>query len=200
MNLDDLKQDWQNQPVSRENIMEIANAVKAKAKSFESNIFWRDVTEITAAVVVLPVFAVMFYMTSGLMRFGAGVVIFGVLEIVAVLLWAQKKDRPLKHDLPVREYCQQELQRVNRQIMLLENALWWYAAPTTLGVLFILLGNPVMALVWENAYIAVLMGAIFMCVILFALGIAVINRRASRKNLHPLRESLLSMIQQSEVE
>ena len=189
MNLDDLKSEWQKSDLPTPHFDEFAAEVKVRTRKFESQLFWRDMREIAAAIFVVFAFSGWFLqMTNWISRIGAAVVILGAIEIAIVLQWARRKGRIEDADVPLRDYCHAELGRVDRQIRLLENLAWWYIAPLLFGCFLILEGHPT-----ARFYRKLGLYGFMLAVAWFGIWL---NRRATRVYLRPLRESIAGLLKE----
>ncbi len=188
MNLDDLKPGWQSEDLSGPRFDEIAASVKQKGAKFESDIFKRDMTEAAAAVFVFVAAApAMLFGPNMMFRFGFLLMMLGTIEVVIVMTLARRKDRLLSADLSLREYCQIELRRIDRQIWLLEHVLWWYIGPLFLGAPFVILGVP------SPIFSKVIVGVLFLIV---GWAVYLLNQQGARVQLRPLRDSIASVLAQ----
>ncbi|MGV3485539.1 MAG: hypothetical protein ACO1RT_14070 [Planctomycetaceae bacterium] len=183
MNLDDFKQPWQNQ--QRElggQVDHVITAVRSRMSWFDRVIWWRDLRESLAAVLVFVWFgSYVVWSDEWLARAGAILVMLACVAIVAVLNWARLTGRIAKPGLSLQDYCAAELGRVDRQIWLLRYVNWWYTGPIFLGVAVQLLGMapPPQVL-------------IFSLIMLLPLGVFIhwLNQRAVVTQLMPLRDEL----------
>ena len=192
MNLDDLKPDWQRADFSGSQFNEIAASVKQKGTKFESDIFRCDMIEAAAAgFVVIVAMPAALYGPSLMFRIGFLLVILGAIEVVIVMASVRRKDRLPTADLSLREYCQIELRRIDRQIWLLEHVIVWYIGPLFVGAPFVVLSVP-----------APLMFHVLFFVFAFGTGCFVywLNKRGARRELRPLRDSIASVLAQCNAE
>src|SRR4051794_11597881 len=115
--------------------------VQMRASKFEKTILRRDLIETAAAVVVILFFGFFLYQVSlpGVAKLGLALMIAGAMEVVVVLHWTRRQERP-RHDSPLTEYCAAEIKRIDRQIWLLRNVNWWYTGPLLLGACVLVFG------------------------------------------------------------
>lgn len=180
--LDDAKDAWQaadpsgEVPVSEERLL---RRVKAEAEAFDERLRRRDRREMIAAGLVFLFFATMLLDPSWVVRIGA-LIVMGSSGVVAwVLRRARGRERDPAPDRPLAERIRAEREKVDTQIRLLENVLWWYLAPMMVGLGLIVLGDE--GLSWftlgYGAAVAVLCGAVYY-----------LNQRTVRRSLRPRRE------------
>ena len=197
MNLDDAKELWSSEPESATDPMtthtlsesEILRLVKEKAHAFDKKIWRRDLWESIAAVVVFLAFAWMLQDPSWVVRTGALTVMAGSVYIFWRLRRARRRHADDALDRPVAEVLRAEREKVNEQIHLLKNVLWWYIAPLALGVLLVTIGDNG----WSGFTIGYAVVVVLGSAIIYAL-----NQRAVRRCLHPRREELTRLLDQVE--
>jgi hypothetical protein len=155
-----------------------------RLRRLRRGLFWRDVRELAAALVLFPVFAwigwIGYLRREPLMPLlGIGLTLAGLLVITAVLFWARRPRAAAES--PMREHLRAELARLDRQILILRHVAWWYVAPIMVGV---------------NLFIAGARGArstfaITFAIVSLALSIFIVwlNRTGARQ-LRALREPL----------
>ncbi|MBI4907008.1 MAG: hypothetical protein HY820_25505 [Acidobacteria bacterium] len=128
MELDQFKSVWQSQDPGPEQRLRERVAATGRV------IVTRDRVEISAVVVLILIFAVMFWLVRApLARFGALWTIGASIHVGARLYLTRRRTPPLDPSLPVREYCEREISRVQDQIRLLQTAGVWYVLPLLTG-------------------------------------------------------------------
>lgn len=182
MNLDDLKTPWHSmqKQCDTARIDEIASRVGSKMSRFDHCIRRRDIIENLAAALVIVVFSITLVKCNDWVTFaGAIIVVCAAIEIVVVLNFTRMYS-PTPVGLPLAEHCKKEVEKVDRQIFLLRNVLWWYVGP-------LMLGCCVMAFAEDS-----LIASTISCGLYVAFGLFVywINQRAVAKQLLPLRQEL----------
>jgi len=192
MELDDLKGAWANagQTAGGASLDELI----PRLGRLRRGLLWRDVREIVAAVALFPVFA---WIGSrppipGTARIGFGLVLVGLLLIVAVLIWARRPRASVGSS--VGEHLSAELAHLDRQIFILRHAAWWAVGPITIGVNLIIASARGIHSIFAIAYLIVTVAA----------GVFLIwlNRRGAQR-LRPLRDSLrraLEAVRESQIE
>ncbi len=183
MNLDDFKAPWQEQQRELDQQVDhVVKAVRNRMSSFDRVIWLRDLRETMAAVGVSVWFGVSFFRQDlWVAKLGAMIVVLASLMIIVVLNWTRLTGRVARLGQTVRDYCTNELNRVDRQIWLLKNINWWYTGPIYLGVTIEMLGllSPSQLL-------------IFVSTILIPMGWLIhwLNQFSVRTELMPLRNEL----------
>ena len=137
MTLDDYRDVWQEQEPSDDfdDLEEVLNDMKERSEEYDRTIFWRDVREIGAAVLVAGFFGWTAVSAETLLtRIGALIVV----AAAGLIVWKLRATRESGEDemagRPVAERLKAEIERVEDQIRLLENVLWWYLAPMGAGL------------------------------------------------------------------
>lgn len=146
MTLDEYRDAWQEQELDdeHEDIEEVLSDVKERSEEYDRTIFWRDVREIGAAVLVGGLFGWWAVSAEALLaRIGALIVVAGAALVVWKLRRARGPDAEELAGRPVRERLEAELEKVETQIELLESVLWWYLGPVGLGLVVIVLSGGV---------------------------------------------------------
>ena len=195
MNLDDAKELWSSDEPTDESTMstrslsesDILHRVKERSRAFDRKIWWRDLLESGAALVVFVAFAWIAWDAPGLVRAGALIVMGGS----AYIFWRLRRART-RHDTasparPVAERLRVERAKVDAQIHLLETVAQWYLAPLATGALLIVVGSDGVS--WSAAgQIAIVLAA--------AAGIYALNQQAVQQELQPRREELTRLLDQ----
>lgn len=129
----DMTNVWRNQPMKSAEIS-LAEICR-KANKFEKQIFWRNLREYVAGVVVIAFFG--YYISifhAALTRAGCGLVIAGTL-FVGFTLHKRGPSKAIPADLAISscsEFLRKELQR---QCDLLSSVWLWYLLPFVPGLL-----------------------------------------------------------------
>jgi hypothetical protein len=179
MELDDLKDAWgsagQAGGASLDELI-------PRLRRMRRGLLWRDAREIVAAAAGFPVFVWIGSRPEvrGAARIGVGLVLAGLLLIVAVVLWARHPRARIGSSMG--EHLRAELTLIDRQISILQHVAWWSVAPVVVGC---------------DLFVAGLRGAHSMFAVVYAIvtigaGVFLIwlNRRGAHR-LRPLRDSLL---------
>ena len=148
-NDNDMTNIWRNQPMESAEIS-LAEICR-KADKFERRIFWRNLREYVAGVVVIAFFG--YYISifhSPLTRAGCGLVIAGTL-FIGLTLQKRGPSKAIPADLAIRsctEFLSKELQR---QCDLMRSVWLWYLLPLVPGLLVFESGLLAQALQQVNA-------------------------------------------------
>lgn len=196
MNLDDAKDLWTSDhnsdspPMSAHSLSddELLHTVKEQARSFDKRIWRRDLLESIAALAVFLFFSwTLLQAPSWWGRAGALIVMAGSAFVFWRLRRARTRYDAPTSDRPVAEVLRTERAKVEEQIQLLDNILWWYLSPLVLGVLLIIVGSNGWS--WGTLLQT---GA----VLLIAAAIYVLNQRGRRCTFEPRREKLTRLLEQ----
>ena len=161
---------------------DIVARMKKRMRKFDRTIFWRDVRELAACVFVFIGYWINYYYNSStITRAGCVVIMVAAVFIALKLLYAHRGQRRFRHPASIREFLQGEVEKVSRQIRLLETVVWWYLLPLFIGMGLYSWGR---AADWSDKI--VLLGVnLFVYAFIYWL-----NRYAARKSLRPLKEQL----------
>ena len=162
--------------------------VQSESRRLDRRIRHRDARELIAAAVGASVIAPAMFGGPVIVRVGAAVIIVGLAFITLRLARARQAGRlTADFSVSVAESLRAELRRVDAQIALLDSVLWWYVAPIAVGAFMVVAGNRGASL-FTVAYGVVL--------VFLAWGIVALNRRASRRTLHPRKAELNTLLAQ----
>jgi hypothetical protein len=129
---DRLKTVWQNQP--SEGIRMSVEEIRHRAGKFQKKVYWRNVRENVAALIVVVAFGYHFWQTSDtLTRVACGLIIAGTLYVMWRLhQWGASRSVPAEMGLASGlEFHRRELAR---QRDLLRKIWSWYLAPVIPGL------------------------------------------------------------------
>lgn len=180
MELDDLKGAWANagQTAGGASLDELI----PRLRRLRRGLFWRDAREIVVAAVAFPFVIWIGLRLQGhfVARIGVGVMLAGLLLIVAVIVWARRPRA--RAGSSVGEHLRAELTLLDRQISILHHVAWWYVAPVFVGANLLVAGLAGAHSVFAIAYV----------IATLAVGVLLVwlNRRMA-DSLRPLRDSLL---------
>lgn len=195
--LEDAKARWQSHDESYEgesaespmSEAQILNLVKQQSKAFDAKIRRRDRRESIAAVLVFLFFSLMLLDPSWMVRAGALIVMASSAFVYWTLRRTRTRHATSQPGRPVADVLRAERTKVEAQIRLLENILWWYIAPLAIGVVLVVAGDEGAS--WFTfgyaAFVVILGGVIYY-----------LNQRAVRRDLRPRREELTRLLQQVE--
>ena len=147
--------------------------LETRARKFDQTIFWRNVREYGASVIVAGVFALIAaHSKTRLEQVGNAIVSAGALWIIGFLwLMQRSKEAPLPESSG-EAYKNALLSKYDRQILLLRTAWAWYVLPLSVGLVVSSLGN-------EHAPVMGYVLAGFMVV--FGVAIGMVNWSAAKK-------------------
>ena len=181
MNASELEQLWRTQrpfEPSSENIAQIAGSVSALDRKFRRRIWWRDLREI-AAVIILAVW----FGLSG-QTWLRWLAVASVLFVASWFIRSRIIVRPAREIPSVTERLQQMIRETETQIHLLRSVLWWYLLPCAVALFVMVLDSPPRN--FSSSQLLIFVGP----VIPFFLAIYWLNQWAVRKKLVPQRENL----------
>ena len=197
MTFDELQNSWKSQENDFKLKIEpeiLLKEVKRNNKNFESTIFWRDVREVGACFLLIPVF-LHFGIKSGLWPlYLLAVICLGVgLFMIIDRILQRRKSQPPSNSL--FDYINSSLFQVNHQIWLLKNVLWWSLAPFGIGI-FIWYSQCMKNAIRDNLPIKVPF-FILVCIIgtvFVFLGVYRLNQLAVQKYLRPRKNELEELL------
>lgn len=185
MEMDRFKAAWQQQPLegaATKDTEDIMREVLQRAARLQGQVRQRDLLETSSAVVVMAVFGVLaWYLPQPMARAGAIIVVLACVQVI-VRLHGTRTRRATAPNATARQFCADELERIDDQIALLSSVGTWYVAPLLGGVVVFEVGLVGGTL---HGAVLVLIAAIMGVVIYWA------NRRAVTRDLLPIRADLL---------
>lgn len=145
MNFDDLQQAWQRDAAAASTPSvdpQLLAQVRRGSRDFALSIFWRDVREVGAAVLVAGVFGkvALDAQAEGSPAWPAWVAAVLPLLVAAFMLldrWVMRRRTAAQGDTLVAE-LERAAAAVRHQIWLLRNVLWWYLLPLGASVFFLM--------------------------------------------------------------
>ena len=193
MTFDELQNTWQSQSNLKLKIDSdtLLREVKRNKRNFEFAIFWRDVREVSVAVMLF-----FFFLYFGIKHS------LWPLSLLAILcLWVsvfmvidrvvQKRRQPCLSD-SLFICIKSSLAQINHQIWLLRNVLWWYLAPLGAGLIIWFSYCGLIVIISEEPslrYLLFILACIVGTICLYW-GIYWLNQMAVRKELLPRKEEL----------
>jgi len=181
MNASELQHLWQRQQpieLSPENIAQITATVDTVDRKFRRKIWWRDLREI-AAVLILAVW----FGLSG-QTWLRWLAVASVLFVGAWIIRSRIVVRPDREMPSVIERLQQMIRETETQIHLVRSLLWWYLLPCAVALFIMVLDSPPRHL--SSSQLLIFLSPM----ILLFLVIYWLNQSAVRKKLVPRRENL----------
>ena len=140
MSFDELQIAWQQQRATQAKTDVNADTlrdVRAKSRAFTRTLFWRDVREVLASLLVAGVFGNIGWQAhqEGAVSWPAWVAAASALGVGIYFLidrWIMRR-RAAPRGADLRTELNRAISEVEHQIWLLRNVLWWYLAPLALG-------------------------------------------------------------------
>jgi hypothetical protein len=184
MSDEELKNLWRQPltPPSSGTATDVVAGMRKRMRKFDKTIFWRDVRELAACVFVFIFFAVYYFrVATALSRAGCVVIVLSAVFIAGKILAAHRMKRRNLVSASVRDFLLGEVEKVSRQIRLLETVVWWYLLPLFIGVELFSWGG---AAPVQDKVVNLVVTLFVYAVLYWA------NRYAARKSLRPLKEQL----------
>lgn len=170
--------------------------LQSNMENLHKKIKFRDFREITAAIIVIPIF--IYY---------AVIIPYPITKIASILIivWScyvvfklrqTNKNKPSEYHENYLVYLEKNRHYLQEQKELLDNIFWWYIAPFLFCMgLFVIgfLGNPDRA----NWVLTTLIGGVVLSVVIY-----IMNKRASKKEYEGRInkiEALLKMMKSTEI-
>ncbi|MDA8563330.1 hypothetical protein N9L06_02650 [Mariniblastus sp.] len=199
MTFDELKESWKSQNAGALSIQQretLVMQVCRRAERHASYIRFRDWRETIAALLTLGAFAFLTLfkiddiVSSAMAWLGGVIVVIATLHILYRYHWARMIEGANDPDASVRDYCQTEVRRLDHQIWLEKNIVWWHLLP--------LLGGTA---IWGIGMSGIDKSLPFYLGLLVATGIASHwwCQRNIRRKLLPLRKELLELSAENDV-
>lgn len=170
---------------------ELLGFVKERSKAFDDAIRKRDRRETIAAAMVFLFFLSFVFVAdpSWLTQVGVGLVLAGSALSVWMLRRARRRPMDASAALPLAEVLRSEREKVERQIRLLRNVLWWYIGPLAIGVVLVVVGTD--GLSWYTVGYTVLVAVV--SAVIYRL-----NQREVQRELLPRRQELTRLLHELE--
>lgn len=184
-----LKQLWLHSCESQQldiNPDQLLQSIDLSVAKMERLVRRRDRREIGAAVCMIPIFLYcMFIFVNPFAKTGAAIITAGCLLSIARILRAKKAIVREDASSAVIFYLQVSLKKVQNQVKLPDTVLWWYLLPLSTGVLclFYSFSMPIAIKIIYTIVVVAMGGFIYF-----------LNKRAVRKYLRPLEQSLTSAL------
>lgn len=190
MNFDELQSAWKQRQsdLDDDRIDALAQRARSRSSWLEVVLWWRDLRESVAALAVMAFFSYVLFDADGwVTKSGAVVILLGSVLALVVLYWA-RRSRP-QHAQPLNEFCAAQLDRIDRQILILRNVTWWYSGPLIAGACLIVIGRG------ELPWLTAIMCA---CFIAFGWFVHWLNQRAVEQTLVPLHQEMTEICSELE--
>ena len=193
MNPSELENIWNEQgeiKPDQKDIAKIAAAVRSGDRKFRRTIWWRDLREIGAALILAAVFG-----NVGQTWF-RWIAVASCLFVAGFLIRSRVGERFRADQASVADQLQQMIRGTETQIRLLRSVFWWYLLPCAIGTVAIVLDR---ASAHAHDHLPrrvdpFHLPIFFATMIMLAIGVYWLNQRAVRKQLEPRRASLRQML------
>lgn len=193
--LDNLKRVWQQQPIDK--TVELFNKknsitdIKKKAEAFNKSIFWRDIRESFAAVILCIIFIYQgFHSSNSVYKAGCFISAAGCIFIAIFLYIKKMQFSKTDYTEDINHNLKNSLSQVNAQIWLLRNVFWWYLLPLIPGIFIQNFTHESISKVWIFNIVTVLI-----LILVYWL-----NQWAVKKSLLPLKSDLEAIISETELQ
>ncbi|HEV2803366.1 MAG TPA: hypothetical protein VGW57_00415 [Chthoniobacterales bacterium] len=187
MNASELEQIWKRQnslEPTPENIAQVAAAVHSVDQKFRRKIWWRDVREVGAALVIAAVFAI-----NGRTSL-RWIAVASCLFVAGFIIRSRIAAKSRAAKVSVVDRLRQMIRETEIQIRLLRTVLWWYLLPLGAATIIMVLdraaasGRPLSK--FDPAFLTRFLSVMGV----FYLAVYWLNQHAVRKHLEPRRASL----------
>lgn len=194
-----IAQNWKpKQPEMEENMTQIIEQTRKRAKALARATFWRDLREITAGLCIAAFFLVFAFYFEGTVSAGAltmALCASGVSLFLGYTRWKQRQeDRQPRHSL--KEALEWDLRALQRQYNLLRSVTWWYLAPLAFGMAVFIVSVQISLDQPDYEFVGFYS---VVCVLLFAT-IDYLNRHTARKRFLPEVNAVQDLIRNLEAE
>lgn len=184
MHDDELKKMWQSAPqqefVQFINSKENLKDMNAKIQKLDRAIEWRNLREITVAVLLIAVFLRTFFVAeSGLLKLGSGMVVLGILFIIYKLVAARLSRKLPDVSVSIREQLEHSRTYLSTERKLLDNILYWYILPITIPCIIMVISYEWQ--IWAKVGYILIVG----CIMFFAYRL---NKKGTKQFDEPIRE------------
>jgi len=192
MTFDQLKDKWQNQPEKvdpKVDPEQLLKQVKRNTTTFDVVIFWRDFREAGIALLL-----VLLILTSGLGCWQDFLLCFGCLFVAGFIIidrFKQKSKNPGNVESLIT-CIKYGIEKVDHQIWLLKNVLWWYLLPLAIpvGITFIYGFIKAGGISNDIGGAKALLFVLGLCIFVYLL-----NQLAVKHDLIPRRKELLELLE-----
>ena len=192
MNPDELKTVWQSQMRGQRlafNAEELLQQLQRNKKNFETMIFWRDLREVSVALVMVPLWI---WIGVGTKSPWTWYLCIPALLWIAGFMLVDRTHQRRREPKPVealRDCIENSLAQVKHQMWLLRNVLWWYLLPiaAALAAFFAQVTWQRMGGGWR---VGLTMAGVVSVAGLILWRVYWLNQTAVRKSLEPRRREL----------
>jgi hypothetical protein len=195
MSFEDLQNTWRSQDAAGAvtiNVDALLNEVRRNQRHFRATVFWRDVREVGAALVLAVFFSYQGFLHHQWAEYVVAFACLGVGIFMMADRLIQRRKQPATNN-SLKTCIESSLDQVNHQIWLLKSVFWWYLLPlgAALGILISYWS-------WQTrnsglkAVIVWLISALIIALVYW--GIYRLNQSAVRNDLEPRRRELETLL------
>ena len=198
MTFDELREPWKSGNAGVLSVGQretLVMQVCRRAERHASYIRSRDLRETIGFLVLMGMLAFIMFqnktvVSSTMTWFGLAIIVIASSHILYRFHWARMIEGANDPDVSVRDYCRTEVRRLDHQIWLHKNIVWWHLLP--------LLGG---AVIWFIGMVGIGGSSVFYLGLLVATGIASHwwCQRNVRRKLLPLRKELQELATENDL-
>lgn len=196
MGFDELQRTWQSQqsePTIAIHPDTLLKLVQRNKRSLERAVFWRDVGEVGASILLATGCVVLVTRGLGWPYYVLAVSAAWVGGFMVVNRILQRRNTPVLHE-PLVACIHSSLAQVNHQIWLLSHVFWWCLLPLGVGMLFawadcVYLLRPRL---WID--LPIFLGLFVLCAVVLS-GVYCANQRCVREELRPRQQELEALLE-----
>lgn len=184
MELEELKHIWKQQkpsPNMELSKKELLILLNNKMISFDKEIRSRDRIELIVGLIVAVVFTFYFFMSPSIwIKTGSAVIVLSSFFIIYWLKTGQpKRIKEPSYNHSINQHLKLEFYNVQTQKKMLENIIWWYIGPLSIGLILVSFGFPL-----THQLISITV------IITVDIGIWYLNQKTVARRLDPLITSI----------
>jgi hypothetical protein len=194
MNFEEMQSAWKSQGSGEKMMIDadvLLKEVRRNQRNFRATIFWRDVREVGAALLLTVFFAYRGLRNDAWTDGAVALACFWIGLFMIMDRVMQRRKQPASND-SLKACAEGSLFAVKHQIWLLKNVFWWYLLPLAAA-----LAISKAVSIWHSREIhsALTGGCIYvLVVVLLYRGIYRLNQWAVRKSLEPRRQELETLL------
>lgn len=166
--------------------------IQSSIDSFNKTVKYRDLREIMAAIIIIPIFGYyLFTLPSLISKLASGLFIVWAIYVVFRLLKTRKL-KPSEFSENYLSYLRKSKEYFLAQKQLLDSVFWWYIAPFIFCTVLFVIGRPAIP-GNNNETIQTIVGAVILSVIIY-----IINKRYAKKEFKPRIQKIEALIRTME--
>ncbi len=177
----------------------LLNEVRRSHQEFQSTIFWRDVREVGASLLMIPFWFLLGITLS--LPWTWYLTVLALVWVTGFILVDRRRypQRQSEPGEPLLYYVKESLTQLEHQIWLLRNVFWWYLLPFSISIMAFFSHTAWKSFgVWWVFLIVVGLSGLFLFVLYG--WVYRLNQRAVRMQLEPRRQELLKLVASLESE